>query len=70
MDELPKRQADVLAEIAAYREKHGCAPALAEVAKALGISEPTVHEHVRALVRKGRLKRGAPGAVRTWAPVT
>lgn len=51
------RQSDVLAFIAAYRHRHGYAPAMREIADKLGISKVSIFEHVNELVRKGHLRR-------------
>lgn len=54
---LTPRQREVLAIIAAYRHRHGYAPAMQEVADKLGICKTTISEHVGFLERKGYLRR-------------
>jgi len=51
---LPPRQQAVLEIIQAFWQEHGVAPSLAD-ARALGVSRQTIHEHFRALQRKGLL---------------
>lgn len=51
------RQREVLAFITAYCHRHGYAPTMDEIGAKMGINRTTVHEHVRALVRKGHLRR-------------
>jgi len=55
---LTDRQRDVLACFLRLREEgQGVAPTLDEMGAALGISRVNVFEHVRALQRKGVIKR-------------
>ncbi len=66
---LPPRQQAVLEIIQAFWQEHGVAPSLADVASSLGISRQTVHEHFRALQRKGLLDN-LEGTARSWRPMT
>lgn len=53
-----RRQKQLLEYISQYIQKHGAAPTLVEMAKALGVSSlSTVHEHLAALARKGVIRR-------------
>lgn len=55
---LTKRQHVVYAMVAEYIGKHGYAPSLDEIAKALHYRSPaSVHEHVCTLERKGWITR-------------
>jgi repressor LexA len=57
IDSLPPRQKDVLKAILHLTNKHGYAPTLAELAKALGLkNRMTIHQHVVALKNKGLVK--------------
>ena len=61
---LYKRQREILDFISQFIQKSGFSPTLQEIADALGLSSlATVHEHLRALVKKGVIKR-YQGAVR------
>ena len=66
---LPSRQQAVLEVIQAFWQEHGVAPSLADVARTLGVSRQTVHEHFRALQRKGLLDN-LDGVARSWRPTT
>ena len=50
-----KRQAEILDFIGGFRRKKGYAPSLAEIAEHLGVSVPTVHQHVSYLRQKNLL---------------
>lgn len=67
MDELSPRQRDVLDFIQSTIAQHSIPPTYREIGDALGISSTNgVADHVKALIRKGYLKkvsRGAPGGV-------
>ncbi len=55
---LTKRQKQVLDFAATFIEKHGYAPSLEEIGRALGLSSvATVHKHLSNLQRKGLLTR-------------
>lgn len=58
---LTERQAKILGFVAAFQEGHGAPPSTREVARAFTISQPTALEHLRALVRKGKLEKLADG---------
>jgi len=61
---LYKRQKQILDFIKQYIQKNGLAPTLTEIANALGVSSlATVHEHLKAMEKKGVIKRFA-GSVR------
>lgn len=65
---LSKRQREVLEAIEAYWDKHGIAPSTGGLARELGISRTTVHEHFLALKSKGYLEH-REGTARSWRPV-
>ncbi len=55
---LYKRQKQILDFIKQYIQKNGLAPTLTEIANALGVSSlATVHEHLKAMEKKGVIKR-------------
>lgn len=55
---LYQRQRELLEFIQNYIRQHGYSPTLKEMAKHLKVSSPaTVHEHLRALERKGVVRR-------------
>jgi repressor LexA len=61
---LYRKQKQLIDFLRQYIQKHGVAPRLEEIAKALGVSSlATVHEHISALEKKGVLRRLA-GVVR------
>jgi hypothetical protein len=54
---LTRRQRDVLDFLTAYVRERGCSPSYGEIAEHLGCrSISTVHEHVRNLAAKGRVR--------------
>jgi repressor LexA len=57
MDELTSRQQEILEFIRDFQERHGYPPSRREVAGHFGIYPGSVQDHLKALVRKGRLKR-------------
>lgn len=76
MDELTSRQQEILDFIRYFQDRHGYPPSRREVAGHFGIYPGSVQDHLKALVRKGRLKREpnrsrglslqpAPGPLRT-----
>lgn len=70
MKGLTKRQAGVLAFIRRYVEREHVAPSMREVGDALGVTVRAAHDHVRALERKGHLRRrGTSRAARNYALV-
>lgn len=55
---ITKRQKQVLDFVSTFIEKHGYAPSLEEIGRALGLSSvATVHKHLSNLQRKGLLTR-------------
>jgi len=61
---LYKRQRELLEFLKQFIAKNGYSPTLQEIADAMGLSSlATVHEHLRALAKKGIVKR-YEGAVR------
>ena len=55
---LYRRQKQILDFIKQYVQKNGLAPTLTEIANALGVSSlATVHEHLKAMEKKGVIKR-------------
>jgi repressor LexA len=66
---LPARQQAVLEAIQVFWQEHGVAPSLSDVARVLGVRRQTVHEHFRALQRKGLLDN-LEGTARSWRPTT
>jgi len=55
---LYRRQKQILDFIKQYIQKNGLAPTLTEIANALGVSSlATVHEHLKAMEKKGVIKR-------------
>ena len=62
MKALTDRQKAVLDWIVGFVREHGMPPTLREIGGAFGISSPGVLGHLRALERKGYLKRGNLGA--------
>lgn len=61
---LYKRQKQILDFLSQYIQKYRYSPTLAEIAEALGVSSlATVHEHLKAMAKKGIIRR-FEGAVR------
>jgi len=60
-----KRQAEVLEYIQEYNLKQGYSPSFAEIAKELGITTPTAHQHVVALRKKNLLQAAGDGKRRS-----
>ncbi|MCL4390306.1 MAG: transcriptional repressor LexA [Patescibacteria group bacterium] len=55
---LYKRQREILEFIQLFIKKYGYSPTLLEIGKAMGLSSPaTIHEHLKALEKKGVIKR-------------
>ncbi len=53
-EQLTKKQREILNFILAYQGDHKYAPSVREIAEHLGVSSPaTVHEHLKALMKKG-----------------
>lgn len=65
MSELSRRQRDVLDFVIAAIQHRGIPPTYREIGDALGISSTNgVADHVKALVRKGYLRKAGGGAAR------
>jgi len=64
---LTEKQREVLEAIQAFWDEHGVSPSLLDLADHLGVQPPTVHQHVRALKKKGYLDHVA-GRSRSWKP--
>ncbi|MHC5055203.1 MAG: transcriptional repressor LexA [Planctomycetota bacterium] len=62
MRRLTDRQRAILDWIVGFAQEHGMPPTLREIGRQFGISSPGVLGHLRALERKGHLKRGNLGA--------
>ena len=62
MKGLTDRQRAILDWIVDFTQEHGMPPTLREIGREFGISSPGVLGHLRALERKGYLKRGSLGA--------
>lgn len=59
MAPLTSRQQEVLSCIKDFIRRHGFSPTLREIAKAIGVkSTNCVDDHLRAIARKGYLRRG------------
>jgi len=54
---LTPRQLEIVRFIRDYTAEHGYAPTMQEMADQLGVSRPTVFEHIEALEAKGALRR-------------
>ncbi|MFI3307519.1 MAG: transcriptional repressor LexA [Mycoplasmatota bacterium] len=58
MEELTKRQSDILTYIKGYIVSNGYPPTVREIGKALGVSSPaTIHAHLSNLEAKGFIKK-------------
>lgn len=64
MPEPSEMQGKVLSFFKKYCAEHGRSPSLMDVGSFLKRSTPTVISHITALVRKGFLAQGIPGAPR------
>ncbi|WP_206108295.1 LexA family protein [Paludisphaera soli] len=65
------RQLEILAFLVAYRDANGVLPTVREIGEALAIKSPNgVMCHLKALAKKGLLKRPRDGRSRSWVPVT
>ncbi len=54
---LTPRQKQILELVRRFRDEHGYAPTLQEMAEELEVSTVTVFEHIQALARKGAIRR-------------
>jgi len=61
MEELTKRQQVVLDWIADFVHEHNMPPTVREIGRAFKIASSSVFDHLKALERKGLLKRGDLG---------
>jgi repressor LexA len=57
MDALTTRQQEILDYLRDFQDRHGYPPSRREVAGHFGIYPGSVQDHLKALVRKGRLQR-------------
>lgn len=58
MDNLTKRQDEILTYVKEYIVSHGYPPTVREIGKDLGVSSPaTIHTHLNKLVEKGFIKK-------------
>lgn len=58
MEELTKRQEEILTYIKGYLVSNGYPPTIREIGKALGVSSPaTIHAHLNNLEAKGFIKK-------------
>lgn len=55
--ELTARQQEILEFIETYVEKHGVPPSVRDIGEKFGIYPRAAHDHLRALERKGVIKR-------------
>ncbi len=54
---LTPKQLGIVEFVVAYRDEHGLAPTLEEIARHLGVTKITVYEHVVQLCKKGALRK-------------
>lgn len=58
MDNLTKRQDEILTYVKEYIVSHGYPPTVREIGRDLGVSSPaTIHTHLNKLVEKGFIKK-------------
>ena len=50
-------QEQVLRFILSFKERRHNSPSIAEIAKELGVTAPTAHQHVQALIKKGYISK-------------
>lgn len=72
MDDLSPRQREILDFIVTRLDQRGVAPSYREIGAALGITSTNgVSDHIKALIKKGYLSRGAEaGSPRSLVPTT
>lgn len=63
MRAVTAKQAEVLRIVEESIKARGHAPTQEEIGRTLGVNKTTINEHVRALVKKGRLVRESRGAL-------
>jgi repressor LexA len=59
---LTKRQRQILGWIKGFIDEHGMPPTVREIGAQFGIASSSVFDHLKALERKGYLRRGELGA--------
>lgn len=57
MKDLTRRQGEILGFIADYSDRNGFPPSVRDIGQRFGLNPATVHDHLRALERKGALRR-------------
>ncbi len=57
MRELTRRQREILAFIRVFTHRHGVPPTVREIGERFGVTPRAAFDHLRALERKGMLKR-------------
>jgi hypothetical protein len=70
MADFTPTQGRYLAFIQAYSNLHGCPPAESEIAAAICVSPPSVHQMVKTLEKKGLIQRqpGQPRSIQVLVP--
>ena len=63
---LTPRQLEIVKFIRTYIAEHEYAPTMQEIADHLGVSKPTVFEHIEALEARGAITR-QPARSRAWS---
>ena len=57
MDSLTQKQMDILAFISSFCKSSGYSPSIREIGNHFGIAPPSVLSHLRALEKKGFIRR-------------
>lgn len=58
MDDLTKKQGEVLKFVKEFMVSHGYPPTVREIGEALGLSSPaTTHSHLKGLEEKGYIRK-------------
>ena len=52
------KQLEILKFIVDFRKSHGFSPTLEEIGNAMGVHRVTVHQHIKALEKRGAVERG------------